>query len=553
MFHGHGTRAHAVHHAAGADVAAPSSAKLERGTVLALVAMGLGTLVIANDFTALNVALTAIEGDFDVDLSTAQWVINAYALSFGMAIVAGGRLADMFGRRRIFFIGTTIFITCSALGGFAQNIEWLIASRVAMGIGGALMWPAILGMVFAALPASKASFAGAFVLGVAGLGNSLGPLLGGFLTDELSWRWIFFLNVPIGLFAMWVTARFVHQTEQQEDQRVDYKGIIALSVALVALLIAFDQAPDWGWGDWRVIALLAISILSITGFGFIEGRVGKFALIPADIIRHQQLRIVFLVVLLMSSVFFTTLLYVPQFMEKILGYSAFGAGVGMLAMLIPFTGFAFAAGPLYERLGPKPVLLTGAAGLAIGPLLLALLVDSSSGYSALVPGLVVTGIGVGLFYPSVTTLAVTSLDPSRASLAGGLVYMTQIAGGAIGLGLATSIFTIRSENVLSSDAADASIQLNGKQEAVLHGDLAGTDQAASALMQLPGKVMNEIVQIVADSFTAGTTFTLVVVGGIAIVGFLVVLLRIHGERPGATADGGPPASEPSSSTPEPRD
>ena len=544
MFHGHATRPHAAHHAAGADVAPASSAKLERGTILALIAMGLGVLVIANDFTALNVALTAIESDFDVDVSTAQWVINAYALTFGMAIVTGGRLADMFGRRRIFFIGTAIFITFSALGGAAQSIEWLIASRVAMGIGGALMWPAILGMVFAELPASKAGFAGAFILGVAGLGNAMGPLLGGLLTDELSWRWIFFLNVPIGLFAMGVTAQFVHQTQQRDEQGIDYKGIVTLSLGLVALLVAFDQAPDWGWTDWRILALLAISVLSVAGFAWIEPRVGKFALIPLDIIRHQQFRVIFFVVLLMSSVFFSTLLYAPQFMEKILGYSALEAGVGMLAMLIPFTVFAFAAGPLYERLGPKPVLVVGAAGLAIGPLLLALLVDSSSGYGALVPGLVVTGTGVGLFYPSVTTLAVTSLDPSRASLAGGLIYMAQVAGGALGLGLATSIFTIRSEHVLSEDAADAGTKLTSHQEAVLHGDLAGTDQSASALMELPGRVMNEIIQIVADSFASGINLTFFVVGGVAVCGFLLVVFRIKG-RPGegAGSAAGDPAGD----------
>ena len=551
MFHGHATRKHAVHHAAGADVAPASSEGLPRGTVLALIAMGMGTLVIANDFTALNVALTAIEGDFDVDVSTAQWVINAYALTFGMAIVTGGRLADMFGRRRIFFIGTTIFIGFSALGGAAQSIEWLIATRVGMGIGGALMWPAILGMVFAALPASKASFAGAFILGVAGLGNAMGPLLGGLLTDELSWRWIFFLNVPIGLFAMAVTAKFVHQKQPAEtEQRIDYKGMLTLSAGLVALLVAFDQAPDWGWTDWRIISLLAISVLSVGAFAYIEPRVGKFALIPLEIIRHQQFRVVFFVVLLMSSVFFSTLLYAPQFMEKVLGFSALGAGVGMLAMLVPFTIFAFAAGPLYERLGAKPVLLAGGSGLVIGPLLLALLVDSGSSYGALVPGLLATGIGVGLFYPSMTTLAVTSLDPSRASLAGGLIYMSQIAGGALGLGLATSIFTLRSEDVLSSEAADASIQLSGKQEAVLHGDLAGTDQSASALMDLPMNVMNEIIRIVADSFTSGINLTFFVVAGIAAAGFLLVVFRIDGRQaaevdsePAAAAASGPPAPD----------
>src|SRR5262249_32172499 len=173
--------------------------------------MGLSVLILANDFTALNVALPSIEKAFDTDVSTVQWVINAYALVFGVLIVTGGRLADMFGRRRIFFIGTTIFMVFSVLGGAAQNEYWLVAARGGVGVGGALMWPAILGMTFAALPAEKAGLAGGLILGAAGIGQSIGPILGGVQTQYLSWRWTLFINVPIALIAMFVTWREVHQ------------------------------------------------------------------------------------------------------------------------------------------------------------------------------------------------------------------------------------------------------------------------------------------------------------------------------------------------------
>ena len=159
--------------------------------------MGLAVVVIANDFSAINVALPTMESDFDTNINTIQWVVNAYALTFGVMIVTGGRLADMFGRRNAFFLGTAIFASMSALGGAAQTETWLIASRTLMGIGGALMWPAILGMTFAILPEEKAGLAGGIILGAAGLGNAIGPLIGGVLTDLASWRWIFFLNVPI--------------------------------------------------------------------------------------------------------------------------------------------------------------------------------------------------------------------------------------------------------------------------------------------------------------------------------------------------------------------
>ena len=167
------------------DVTRQDADAIQPGTVMALVAMGLGVFVIANDFTALNVALPAIEGDLDADVGTVQWVINAYALVFGMAIVSGGRLADMFGRRRVFFIGSILFAAFSALGAAAPDLGVLIGARVGMGVGGALMWPAILGMTFAALPESKAGLAGGLILGVAGIGNAVGPLLGGALTEAL--------------------------------------------------------------------------------------------------------------------------------------------------------------------------------------------------------------------------------------------------------------------------------------------------------------------------------------------------------------------------------
>src|SRR4051794_15914525 len=167
--------------------------------------MAVAVVVIANDFSAINVALPTMERDFDTNVNTIQWVVNAYALTFGVMIVTGGRLADMFGRRRAFFLGTAIFASMSALGGAAQTESWLIASRVLMGIGGALMWPAILGMTYELVPKERAGLAAGVIIGAAGLGNAMGPLIGGVLTDALSWRWIFFVNVPVSIFAVLVT------------------------------------------------------------------------------------------------------------------------------------------------------------------------------------------------------------------------------------------------------------------------------------------------------------------------------------------------------------
>ncbi len=426
--------------------------------------MGIAVVVIANDFSAINVALPTMEKDFDTNVNTIQWVINAYALTFGVMIVTGGRLADMFGRRNAFFLGTAIFASMSALGGAAQSETWLIATRTLMGIGGALMWPAILGMTYALLPEDKAGLAGGIIIGAAGLGNAIGPLIGGVLTDALSWRWIFFLNVPISAFAVLVTYRLVKVAEPDPgEQRIDYPGIAAISVGLVSLLVALDQIDDWGFGDPRVIGLLALSAILLVAFVPIERRADSHALVPRAVMANESFRASCLAILLMSATFFAALLYLPQFMQHQLGYSPLEAGLGMLPFLATFALVSFTAGPLYERLGAKLLASVGAACITIAPFLFSL-VDSSSGFAALIPGMVVLGIGIGSFYPTATTAGVTSVDESQTSLAGGVVYMFQIAGGSIGLGLTTTIFSAQASFIDGIEAAfrlDAALSLVG--------------------------------------------------------------------------------------------
>jgi EmrB/QacA subfamily drug resistance transporter len=403
--------------------------------------MGIAVVVIANDFSAINVALPTMEKDFDTNINTIQWVVNAYALTFGVMIVTGGRLADIFGRRNAFFLGTAIFAAMSALGGAAQSEAWLIACRTLMGIGGALMWPAILGMTFAILPEDKAGLAGGIILGAAGLGNALGPLIGGVLTETLSWRWIFFLNVPIAIFAVLVTWSLVHVKEPESgERRIDYPGIAALSIGLVSLLIALDQVADWGWGDPRVMALLALAVVALLAFVPLERRAGAHALVPRAVMRNRSFTASCVAILFMSATFFASLLYLPQFMEKQFGYSPLEAGVGILPFLAVFAVVSFVAGPLYNRLGAKPLAVFGAACITVAPFLFSQ-VDAGSSYGSLVPGMVVLGIGIGSFYPTATTAGVTSVDASQTSLAGGIIYMFQIAGGSIGLGLTTTIFS----------------------------------------------------------------------------------------------------------------
>ena len=497
---------------------------MQRGTLLALAAMAMSVFVIANDVTALSVALPTIEDDFDADVTTVQWVINAYAVIFGVLLVTGGRLADMFGRRRIFFIGSAVFVTFSLLGGAAQSDIWLILCRGLMGIGGAMMWPAVLGMTYGLLPPERAGLAGGLIIGAAGLGNAAGPLLGGVLTDALSWRWILFANLPIAGLACLVTWRNVAETRMGgADDAIDVPGVATLSVGLVSLLIALDQVTDWGWTDPRILALFAGCVLLLVAFAVIERHAGDRALVPREVMGNPAFRAACLTTLLMSAVFFVALMYLPQFFQKILGWSPLEAGAGLLPLMGVFAAVSFASGPLYERFGPKLMVTAGASCLTLGMFMLSL-VDRDSDWGTLVPGMVVTGLGVALFYSSITTAAVTALDPSRASLASGIVYMFQIAGGSVGLGLTTMIFTTASEDRLQRDAAS----LSDRDVSEVQGVLAGTESAAEVIARQGSAAAERLIETVRDAFAAGLSWSFRLVAVLALLGVIVSLLFVGG-------------------------
>jgi EmrB/QacA subfamily drug resistance transporter len=407
--------------------------------VFALVAMGFAVITIANDFTAFSVAIPTMETQLHASLSTVQWVINAYALIFGVAIVTGGRLADMFGRRRVFLIGTVIFALFSLASGLAPNVLSLIVFRGLMGIGGAMMWPAVLGLTFDLLPDSKAGLAGGLIIAAAGLGNAMGPLVGGALTQALSWRWIFLVNLPIaGLAAAATLWTIPHDKPVAPGQRLDFAGVATLSTGLIALLLALDFSSSWGWSSIRVILILVAAVILVGAFAFLQSRPRDNALIPREVLRNHTFLAACICVVCISPVFFGVLLYVPQIMIKVLGDDPLTAGLGLLPMMATYAVVSLVAGPLYERIGARIAVSGGAACITVGMVLLALL-PADPAYVSLLPALLVLGVGVGLFYSSVTTAGVTALPADQSSLAGGIVYMCQVAGGSIGLGISTAI------------------------------------------------------------------------------------------------------------------
>ena len=503
---------------------ASQEAGLAPGTGMALVAMAAAVFVVCNDFTAPSVALPTIERDFNADLSSVQWVINAYSLLFGILIVTGGRLADMFGRRRMFFIGSAIFASFSALAGAAQSTGWLIAARAAMAIGGAMMWPATVGMTFAALPKAKAGLAGGFILGMAGFANAVGPLIGGLLTQEASWRWIFFLNLPITAVACAVTWWKVHQPSPGQHERLDYAGMVTITCGLAALLIAFDQSTDWGFGDWRVVLLLAATVVLLVAFVFIERRQGDHALIPPKVFGNSQFASACVVAMLLAATFYAMLLYLPQFMQKLLDYGPLKAGAGLLPMMVTFSAVSFLAGRLYARLGAKLIVCAGGLCYVVAAFLLSL-PDASSGYLALVPGMLVAGVGFGLVISSLTTSAVTTVDEEHASLASGVVFLFQTAGGSLGLGLTTAVVVAEAQSHVHQDRVAG--RLTQVQEHAVNGVLAGTDSARDLLAQFPGAAAH-IQTLAGDAFVAGVQAGFRLVTVLAVLGLVVAFLFVGG-------------------------
>lgn len=436
--------------------------ELHGATLLALVAMALGIFVVANDFTALSVAIVDIENDLGTTLNRAQWVINAYTVVFGVLIVTGGRLADMFGRKRMFILGAVIFAGFSLLGGLAPDIGTLIGARALMGIGGALMWPAVLGMTYAILGEQRAGLAGGIVTGVAGLGNAMGPLIAGSLTDVLSWRWIFFVNVPVAAVAVFATWRFVRDDEARVRERVDVRGMLSLSAAVILILFGLDVGTDEGFSDPLVLTCLVVGVVLLPAFVVIERRVGSSALVPRRIMENRPFMGALIVIVCVSAIYFGVLVFVPQYLQNELEWSALGAGAGLLPLMLTFASVSFIAGPLYNRIGARGSVIGGAGVLVVGASYLALTIGE--GYGPIVPGLVVVGFGVGLFYSSITTAALTAVDANDTSLGGGVIYMGNVAGGSIGIGLNTAIVLAAStlvDGIKHAYVVDAALGLVG--------------------------------------------------------------------------------------------
>jgi EmrB/QacA subfamily drug resistance transporter len=397
-----------------------------------LAAMCFALFMVMLDNTVVNVALPSIQDDLHTSIAGLEWTVNAYTLAFGVLLVTGGRLGDIFGRRRVFLMGVMLFAASSAFIGFSQSSAWLIGGRAIQGVGAALMMPATLSIITNAFPPHERGKAIGTWAGVSALALAIGPVLGGLLVERVSWQSIFFINLPVAAGALAVT---LFATRESRDEtvvpKVDVAGIAALTAGLTALTLALVEAGAWGWGSARILALFALAAAGLAVFTRIERRVPvpmvDFSFFGSRTFLATNI-VAFIVSFSMLGMFFFLTLY----MQKILGYSPLEAGVRFLPTTLLVIVVAPIAGRLTDRIGPRPLLTAGLALVAVS-LGWQSFLTATSGFGFLLPGFALMGIGIALVMSPMSTAAMNAVDQTKAGVASGILSMNRMIGGTLGV------------------------------------------------------------------------------------------------------------------------
>jgi EmrB/QacA subfamily drug resistance transporter len=415
-----------------------------------LVLSCLAQFMVILDVSVVNVALPSIRNALHFSEQDLQWVVNAYTVTFAGFMLLGGRAADLLGRRRVFVSGLLLFGLASLAGGMAQNQGTLIAARAVQGLGGAIIAPASLSILTSTFEEGAARNRAVGVWGAMGAaGGSAGVLLGGILTDLLSWRWILFINVPIGLIAALLSQRYIAEGRNPERAgNFDLAGAIAATVGLSLLVFGIVRTDVTGWGSASTLALMVGGIVLLLAFVAIEGRIAKSPLMPLRIYSSRTLTVSNLVMLLLGAAVFAMWFFVSLYLQQVLGYTPIQAGLAFLPMTFAIATFSTLAPRLVRRFGAKALLVTGMLMQAVGLLLFTdISVGGSYAGNVLAPSLLVAA-GMGLAFVPVTISAVAGVAPNEAGLASGLVNTARLFGGALGLAILAAIATARTNSDL---------------------------------------------------------------------------------------------------------
>jgi EmrB/QacA subfamily drug resistance transporter len=403
-----------------------------------LGAVAFALFMIMLDNTVVNVALPSIQRDLGIGLSELEWTVNAYALTFAVLMLTGGKLADFMGRRRVFVVGLAIFTVSSLVCGLATSGEMLIGARTVQGVGAALMMPATLGIISATFPVEERGMAIGIWAGVSAMALAFGPLVGGLLTEHIHWGWIFFINVPVGVLAI-VAARLVisESRDTSAEQRLDLPGLLVSGGALFALVFGLIEANSYGWTSPTILSLFAVAAVGLVAFVLLELR-QRAPMLDLSLFRSGTFAGANIVAMLLFLAMFGIFFFVSIYMQNVLGYSAVKAGAVFLPMTVLIMFLGPVTGKLSDLVGSRWLVTVGMTLVGISLIIYSRL-EADSGFWDLFPGLILGGIGMATVMPPVTAAALGSVPVAKAGVGSGILNTFRQVGGALGIAVMGAI------------------------------------------------------------------------------------------------------------------
>jgi EmrB/QacA subfamily drug resistance transporter len=423
-------------------------------TVPAWLVLGLvciGQFMVVLDASIVNVALPSIQRDLHFSTSGLQWIVNAYTLTFAGFLLLGGRAADLYGRRRIFLVGLALFTVSSLLGGMAQSQAWLISARALQGLGAAILAPATLTILTASFAEGpvRAKALGVWSA-VSAAGASAGALFGGILTDLLTWRWILFVNVPIGVAALLAASRFLPESRADLTHRhLDLGGAVTVTGGLVAIVYGIVSTETNSWGSAHVLIPLAVGVVLLGVFLYLQGRVSKAPLVPLRIFRSRSVSSANVVMLLMFGALFGSWYFETLFMQRVLDFSPLQAGLAFLPQTLLIAAGAQVTARLVPRFGPRPLIVAGTLVAAAGLGWMTQVTPTSTFLAGLFGPYVLIGLGMGLAVTPIAVAGTAGVPREDAGLASGLLNTSRTVGASIGLATLATLAATRTTHVLT--------------------------------------------------------------------------------------------------------
>jgi EmrB/QacA subfamily drug resistance transporter len=495
-----------------------------------VVAMALATILITLDFGGVMIVLPAIGRELNTSTTGLQWTANAYLLALAVVMVAAGRLADIFGRRRLLLIGIALFIVASSLCGLAQTDWWLIAARAVQGVGAGVFLTTSLSIVSSAFPPDEQSKGIGVWAGVIDIGIAVGPFVGGILTEVASWRQFFFVNIPIALLAVFLTLRVVRESRDETAGRyVDLFGLVTVPAGLTALVFGIQQSETLGWGSPFVIGMLVAAVMILSAlFVFVEPRLRE-QLIDLSLFANRSYLGTNAVAFAQNFGFGAVMFFLTLYLQYVLDYSPLKAGLVFLSFTVLFTLGNLQAGRLASAIGRRLSMAGGMALIAAAFLLLALVTPTSE-LAIVVVALVIAGVGQSLAYTISTTAGMGAISVAKAGAASGVLQMVRQLDVVFGVAVPGALFKALENSKLAEMLVAAGARLDASNRAEIRGLLSGSEAAERKVAELAPAVADQVEQVVREAFVYAFDGAMVLCALVSVAGIMASFL-VAGSAP----------------------